>query len=79
MFYYVIPLMISNEEKREQSKTLARRAKPEGRQRWHYLPVKRLSALSRGITSKHNGDFYCLNCIRSFRTKNKLEFHKTVI
>ena len=32
MFYYVIPLMISNEEKREQSKTLATQAKPEGRQ-----------------------------------------------
>ena len=26
---------------------------------WHYLTVKRLSALLRGITSKHVGDFYC--------------------
>ena len=30
--------------------------------RWHYLAVKRLSALFRGITSKHVGDFYYLNC-----------------
>ena len=45
---------------------------------WHYLPVKKLSALLRGITSKNNGDFYCLNCLRSFSTKNKLESHKKV-
>ena len=30
-------------------------------------------ALLRGTTSKHNGDEYCLNCLHSFRTKNKLE------
>ena len=29
--------------------------------KWHYLAVKSLSALLRGITSNHNGDFYCLN------------------
>ena len=58
----VILLMISNDEKRE--------AKSEGW--WYYLAVKRLSALLRGITSKNNGDFYCLNCLHSFRTKNKL-------
>ena len=32
----------------------------------------------RAITSKNNGDFYCLNCLHSFRTKNKLESHKRV-
>ena len=32
----------------------------------------------RGITSKNNGDFYCLNCLHSFRTKSKLESHKKV-
>ena len=37
---------------------------------------KKLSALLRGITSKNCGDFYCLNCLHSFRTKNKLESHK---
>ena len=39
---------------------------------------KKLSALLRGITSKHYGNFYCMNCLYSFRTKNKLELHKTV-
>ena len=37
---------------------------------------KKISALLRGITSKNNGDFYCLNCVHAFRTKNKLELHK---
>ena len=45
--------------------------------KWHYLAVKKSSALFRGITSKHEGDFYCLNCLLSFRTKNKLKKHKS--
>ena len=45
---------------------------------WHYLAVKKLSALLRGIASKNNCDFYCLNCLHSFRTKNKTKSHKRV-
>ena len=45
---------------------------------WHYLTVKNLSGLLRGITSNHEGDFYCLNCFHSYRTKNKLEAHKKI-
>ena len=44
----------------------------------HYLSVRKLSALLREVTSKNNGDFYCLNCLHSFRTKNKLLSHKNV-
>ena len=44
----------------------------------HYFAVKKLSALLRGITSKNNDDFFCLNCLHSFRTKSRLESHKTV-
>ena len=44
----------------------------------HYLAVKKLSSLLRGITSKHNSDFCCLNCLHTFQTKAKLESHKTV-
>ena len=40
--------------------------------KWHYLAVKSLSALLRGITSNHNGDFYCLNCFHAYSTKNSL-------
>ena len=41
--------------------------------KWHYLPVKRLFALFKGITSKQKGDFCCLNCFCSYRTENKLK------
>ena len=47
-------------------------------QKWHYLVVKNLSGLLRGITSNHQGDFYCLNCFHSYRTENKLEAHKKI-
>ena len=42
-------------------------------EKWHYLTVKNLSGLLRGITSNHNADFYCLNCFGAYPTKNKLE------
>ena len=45
---------------------------------WNYLAVKKLSALLRGITSKHHGDFYYLNCLHSFATENKRESHQKV-
>ena len=78
--------MISNGEKgRVRSETLATRAKSKGReakskrrQKWHYLAVKKLSALLRGITSKHHGDFYCLNCFHSFATENKLQSRQRI-
>ena len=47
-------------------------------EKWHYLAVKRLSGLLRGVASNNNGDFYCLNCFCSYRTKNKLDLHKKV-
>ena len=46
--------------------------------KWDYLAVKKLSALLRGITSKHDRDFYCLNCFHSVRTKNVLKKHENV-
>ena len=36
---------------------------------WNYIVVKRL---------KNNGDFYCLDCLYSFKTKNKFDRHKIV-
>ena len=47
-------------------------------ERWHYLVVRSLSALLRGISSSNNGDFYCLNCFHSYRTHNKLKKHERV-
>ena len=44
-------------------------------EKWHYLTVKNLSGLLRGIKSNHAGDFYCLNCFCAYYTKNKFEAH----
>ena len=46
---------------------------------WRYLAVKSLSRLLRGITSNHDGDYYCLNCFHSYRTENKLNAHKKYV
>ena len=46
---------------------------------WHYLVVKSLPGLLKGITSSHNEDFYCLNCFCAYTTKNKLEEHKKYV
>ena len=48
-------------------------------EKWHYLAVKKLSAFLRGIASKHDGDFYCLNCFNSYNTKEKLKKHRNVV
>ena len=58
----IILLMIPNKEK-------------EG---WHYLAVKKLSTLLRGMTSIHHGNFYYLNCLHSVRTENKLKYHEKI-
>ena len=61
---------------------------PHG-EKWHYIalkseptddgfnrPTKSLPKLFRGITSNHDGDFYCLNCLHSFREDNALKKHE---
>ena len=44
----------------------------------HYLAVKKLSVLLKGITSNHNRDFYCLYCLHSCRTKETLKKHEKI-
>ena len=39
---------------------------------------EKLSTLLRGITSKDQGDFYCLNIVHSFGTENKIKSHEKV-
>ena len=45
---------------------------------WHYLAVKNYPTLLRGITSKNQDDFYCLNSVHSFGTENKIKSHEKV-
>ena len=49
-----------------------------GTKKWHYLAVKSLPALLKGITSNHKRGFYCLNCRYSFRNRKSLKKHKNV-
>ena len=58
----IIILIISNQEKKE----------------WHYLAVKKVSTLLRGITSKYHSDFYFLICLHSFRSENNIKFHEKI-
>ena len=57
---------------------LALKCGPSDNKKWCNLAEKSLSRLFRGITSNNNGDFICLNCFHSYRTKGKLEEHKKV-
>ena len=44
----------------------------------HYLAVKKISRLLRGITANHKCDFYCLICFHSCTTGNKLRKHERI-
>ena len=46
---------------------------------WNYLAATKLPAFLREITSKHHGDFFCLNCLHSFATENKRQSHKKYV
>ena len=48
-------------------------------EKWHYIAVKRLSGLLRGITGNNNDDFYCLNCFHTYKTKNNLKHIKRYV
>ena len=48
----------------------------EGKNIWHYIAIKSIPALLRGVSSTHNGDYYCLNCFHSYRTEEKLKAHE---
>ena len=51
----------------------------DGVNNWHYLAIKSLSKLLRGITSNHVGNFYGLNCFHSYRTKTNLKNMKRYV
>ena len=38
---------------------------------WHYLAVRKISALRKGITSKYDDEMYCLICLHSFKKITK--------
>ena len=44
----------------------------------NYLALKSESRLLFGISSNHEGDFYCLNCFNSYSSENKLKEHEEI-
>ena len=50
----------------------------DGTSNWHHLAVKIISGLLRGITSNHNGYFYCLNCFHSDTAETKIKKHERI-
>ena len=50
----------------------------EEKEGWHYLAVKTSSPFLHRITLKYKGNFYCLNCLHSFRIENKSKSHGKV-
>ena len=44
----------------------------------HYPAVINLPPLFKEKSSNHHKDFYCLNCINSYTTKNKLKEHEEI-
>ena len=42
----------------------------------HDLAIQSIPALLGGVTSTHNGDFYCLNCFHSYTTHEALKKHE---
>ena len=46
--------------------------------KWHHLAVANLPAFLQGMSSNHDGDFYCLNCFNSYTAKNKVKEHEEI-
>ena len=46
---------------------------------WHYLGATKILALLRGVTSKHHGNFYCLNCPHPFATEKLVNLVKRYV
>ena len=51
---------------------------PNGEECLHIAVKKLPTYIITRNNSKHQGDFYCLNCLRSFATKKKDESHKNI-
>ena len=46
--------------------------------KWHYIAIRSIPSLLRGVSSTHQGDHYCLNCFHSYRTESTLKKHEEI-
>ena len=72
----ILPAYISNHNPTREKTIILLMIPNKEKEGCHYLAVKKIFTLLREITSKHNGDFYCFNCLHTFRTENKLKSHE---
>ena len=42
---------------------------------WHFVSVKNVQRLCRGIFSNNHSDFYCMNCMHAYRIRSALKKH----
>ena len=71
----VILLMIIDGKKQHYLALKSLQTFNEKRKKYN-LARKSLSRLLRGISSNHNGDFYCLNCFCLYSTEKRPEKHE---
>ena len=72
----ILPAYISNHNPTREKTIILLMIPNKEKEGCHYLAVKKIFTLLREITSKHNEDFYCFNCLHTFRTENKLKSHE---
>ena len=65
------PAYISKHNHKRDNQVILLMITNNNNEKWYYITVKNLSRLFSRITSNHKGDFYCLNCLHLYRTKEK--------
>ena len=69
----ILPVYISNHNFSREKWIILLIIQNEEKEGWHYLAIKKKSALLHKKTLNHKGDFYCLNCLNYFRAEIKLK------
>ena len=74
----VYPTYISKTNSNCEKKKNSSNGSEQTEKRLSLSSSKTLLGFLTGIASKHHGDFFCLICLHSFATKNKLESHENL-
>ena len=49
-------------------------------EKWHHFGLKNLPALLQGITSKNNGNYFCISCLHQSKTQdNSSRYQKKIV
>ena len=75
----ICPAYVSKTNINCEKQTILLMIPSEEKEGLHYLVVKRLSVVLRGITSKQHDDFYCLNCLHFIKQKINFNLMKMYV